>query len=558
MPTVTDQHLTLYDIKVNGVAIDPEIGASISEIRVVDYLALPDLCTFTVGFESGEETSETKPIDKHPFPIGAELVVSLSEREELQTHVVFEGQIVTLEPQFSSGGAELTVRAFDRSHLLNRSRKVRTFQQVTASDIVKKIVGEHGLSPQVDATRTTFKFMQQDNETDLDFIWRLANRIGFEFFVDGTKATFRKVGSGTPIELEWPVELHDFRSRLTGVQQVSEVTVRAWDPKNKQTLIGKASSPRQTASIGVPRSKVTDLKGPASIMIPTEPTADQAEADTLAQAMLDRLANAYVSADGTCFGNPKIRAGQMVKIKGVGKNFGGTYRVQSSHHTLQGGSAYMTEFSSTAVQTITGAVGAGRPQEWAGQLVIGLVTNNQDPDKMGRVRVKYPSLDDQQEGWWARVLVPHAGANRGLMMLPKVGDEVLVAFEHADTTRPFVLGSLYNGRDKPPKDFADPDGSLAIASDKHVIVSSKEEMRFTSNGDLTLKVAGKGQATMTYDQSLKVDAKMNIDLKAGTQLTIKGGMISVQSNGPLEIKGNPVTIDGGAMVSIKGALVNLG
>jgi uncharacterized protein involved in type VI secretion and phage assembly len=558
MPTLTDQHLTLYDLVIDGRAIDPKIASSISEIRVVDYLALPDLCTFTVGFESGVSSSDSQPIDKHPFPIGADIVVKLSEREELQTHVVFEGQIVTLEPQFSSGGAELTVRAFDRSHLLNRSRKVRTFQDVTASDIVKKVVGEYSLSPDVEATQTTFKFMQQDNETDLDFIWRLANRIGFEFFVDGKKAKFRKAGSGTPIELEWPDELHDFRSRLTGVQQVSEVNVRAWDAKNKQTIIGKATSPRQTASIGVQRSKVTNLGGHSSIMIPTEPTMNQGEATTLAQAMLDRLANAYVSADGTCFGNPKIRAGEMVKIKGVGQSFGGTYRVQSSHHTLQGGGAYMTEFSSTAVQTITGAVGASRPQEWAGQLVIGVVTNNKDPDKMGRVRVKYPTLDDQKEGWWARVLVPHAGSGRGLMMLPKVGDEVLVGFEHADTTRPFVLGSLYNGREQPPQDFADPDGSLAIASDKHVIVSSKEEMRFTSNGDLTLKVAGKGQATMTYDQSLKVDAKMNIDLKAGTQLTIKGGMISVQSNGPLEIKGNPVTIDGGAMVSIKGAMVNLG
>jgi phage protein D len=566
MPAVlTEKQRSLYSVLLNGVEIDPKYLTRLHEIRVVDYLTLPDLCTFTVGFDAAQSGSDKHPIDDHPFKIGTALEVRLGARAELAKATVFKGDIVTLEPQFMSGGAELTVRAFDRSHLLNRSRKVRTFQDMTASAIVSKVVNEGGLTPKVTATHTTFPFMQQDNETDLDFIWRLANRIGFEFVVDDKVAEFRPIGSTPPIELEWPRQVRDFRPRLTGIQQVEKVTVRSWDAASKRVTVGEAASPHQVAEIGASRSGTVSAFGSKShMLIPTEPTADVGEAKDLAQAMLDRLANAYVGADGACPGNPKVRAGAMVKIRGVGTQFGGTYRVQSSNHVLQGGGAYNTEFSTTAIQTLTGAVAAGRPQDFSRQLVIGIVTNNDDPEKMGRVRVKYPALDDQQEGWWARVVVPHAGADRGMMMLPKKGDEVLVGFEHDDTTRPLVIGSLFNGVEKPPEGFLDKEGSLAIHSAKHVIVKSGAEMKFHSTGDLTLEV--KGKAAMTYGQdltadikqNLKVAANMSIELKSGSQLTIKGGMISVQSNGPLEIKGNPVTIDGGPMVSIKGGMVNLG
>jgi uncharacterized protein len=330
MPTATptEKQRALFSVLLNGVEIDPKYLTRLHEIRVVDYLTLPDLCTFTVGFAPARRGSDKHPIDDHPFKIGTALEVKLGARAELAKQTVFKGQIVTLEPQFMSGGAELTVRAFDRSHLLNRSRKVRTFQDMTASAIVTKIVQEHKLKPKVTSTKTKFPFMQQDNETDLDFVWRLANRIGFEFLVDDKTAEFRPIGSTAPIELEWPREVRDFRPRLTGIQQVESVTVRSWDAKSKRVTVGEAGTPNQVAEIGAKRSTtVNAFSNPSQILIPTEPTADAGEAKELAQAMLDRLANAYVGADGACPGNPKVRAGAMVKIRGVGTQFGGTYRV---------------------------------------------------------------------------------------------------------------------------------------------------------------------------------------------------------------------------------------
>jgi uncharacterized protein involved in type VI secretion and phage assembly len=263
----------------------------------------------------------------------------------------------------------------------------------------------------------------------------------------------------------------------------------------------------------------------------------------------------------------------MVKVSGVGNKFSGTYRVQSSNHVLSGGSTYQTEFSSTAIQTLTGVMAASRPPEFGSQLVVGIVTNNQDPDKMGRVRVKYPALGDEHEGWWARVVTPSAGNERGLMMLPVVDEEVLVGFEHDDTTRPYVIGSLFNGKDKPGDELTiDQDGSYVMRSDKKMIMRSKEEFKLSSDGDMTLEI--KGAATWKFSKDRKDDisqnlefkagssitgeASMNLSLKAGAQLTIKGAQISIESSGPLQLKGNPVDINGGSMVNISGAMINLG
>ena len=118
----------------------------------------------------------------------------LGAREQQAPQVLFKGDVVSLEPTFGAGGCALIVNAYDRAHLLHRSRQVRVFQNQTATDVVKKVVGEQGLAFEGDSSGDPHDFIQQDNETDWDFIWRLAERCGFEFVVEDQKAYFRKPG----------------------------------------------------------------------------------------------------------------------------------------------------------------------------------------------------------------------------------------------------------------------------------------------------------------------------------------------------------------------------
>jgi uncharacterized protein involved in type VI secretion and phage assembly len=82
--------------------------------------------------------------------------------------------------------------------------------------------------------------------------------------------------------------------------------------------------------------------------------------------------------------------------------------------------------------------------------VIGIVTDNKDPSKLGRVKLKIPVLSDQDATYWCPIVMLGAGKNRGWFFIPEKDDEVLVMFEHGDLNRPLVVGALWNGKDKPP------------------------------------------------------------------------------------------------------------
>jgi len=82
--------------------------------------------------------------------------------------------------------------------------------------------------------------------------------------------------------------------------------------------------------------------------------------------------------------------------------------------------------------------------------LIGIVTDNKDPSKLGRVKLKIPILSEQDSTYWCPIIMLGAGKNRGWFYIPEKDDEVLVMFEHGDVNRPLVVGALWNGKDKPP------------------------------------------------------------------------------------------------------------
>ena len=258
---------------VDGREVDDQLTRRIREVRVLNYLRLPDVCTFTASFPKGQD-GQPEPIDQQPFQIGSQLEIRLGAREALTTTSLFKGQIVTLEPTFGAGGVELLVRGLDRSHVLLRSRRVRTFQNQTSSDIVSKVVQEAGFTPDCDASGEPHEFVQQNNESDWDFIWRLADRVGFEFVVEDRIAHFRKPTPEGAIELEWPTVLHSFTPRITAIQQVQQVTLLAQDPMTKQAIDVSVSSPDQIAQIGLDRQTVAAAFGDATAHIATEPVGE--------------------------------------------------------------------------------------------------------------------------------------------------------------------------------------------------------------------------------------------------------------------------------------------
>jgi len=192
-------------------------------------------------------------------------------------------------------------------------------------------------------------------------------------------------------------------------------------------------------------------------------------------------------------------------------------------------------------------------------VAIAVVTNNRDPDGLGRVKVKLPWIADQAETDWARVVSPMAGKGRGLYFLPEVDDEVLVAFEHGNPDTPYVLGALWNAKDKPPESNADGKNNLrairsrsghvirltdtdqagkieiidASAKNTIVIDTKSNAITITADADITiqstggkLKLTGNG-IEVSSKAAVKIEAAQNMDLKAGAQMSVKGTVVKL-------------------------------
>ena len=561
--------LDLAEVLIEG---NPVKGELIQEVRVQDSLSLPS--TFSITFAPRDLGRGVDPLGVEGVDpsIGAEVAVSLGAPRDTRKQLLIKGEITALEPMYGPEGIRLVATGYDKSHRLHRNRKTRTFQQMTASQIVAKVTSEAKVTTQAEATTAKHEFFQQNNETDWELIQRLASMLEYEVvMVDGV-LRFRKIPESAPqpLELEYggnavngAVRLHSFYPRATAAQQVKEVVVRGWDPEQKKEIVATAPVKQRGSKIGISRDEVVGKFGGGVITIADAPVVTIDDARGLAQSIASYLGHGFVGAFGTCEGNPRVRAGTTLKIKGLGAEFSGTYRVSASTHAYGGG--YNTTFEVLG-RSPRDLLDLARPvtrNTWGESLVVGVVTNNRDPDKGARVRVKYPALDDQNEGAWARVVGAGGGPDKGQLMMPLAGDEVLVGFEGGDPHKPYVLGGLWNGKDKtkghlnPVSPDSPPDGSYVLRSPKLIDMHAIDNIVIKTDKDMTVEV--KGKSTETVEKTQEVTVKQSFKLDATTELTLKCGQASIvlKQDGTITIKGGNITVEGQIGATVKGTKVDV-
>ena len=184
-------------------------------------------------------------------------------------------------------------------------------------------------------------------------------------------------------------------------------------------------------------------------------------------------------------------------------------------------------------------------------VTVGIVTNNQDPAELGRVKVQFPWLSDSEESHWARVATPMAGAGRGLYCLPEVDDEVLVAFEHGRPDFPYVVGALWNGRDAPPETNADGENNTRTLKSR-----SGHTIRLDdTNGNETIEIidaSAQNSITIhTADNSITLSAQGDITLQSSS------GKLILQGNG-IEINSQTdIALTAGPEISLQAGVINL-
>jgi len=192
-------------------------------------------------------------------------------------------------------------------------------------------------------------------------------------------------------------------------------------------------------------------------------------------------------------------------------------------------------------------------------VVVGIVTNNKDTEKLGRVKVKIPRLSGEDESNWARVTSFMAGKERGAFFLPEVDDEVLVAFEYGDINMPYVIGSLWNGKDVPPENNSDGKNNIRVIRSRSGHVITLDD----SDGSEQIKIMDKTQKNMiiidTKNNKISIKSDKDIELSAPNgKVTIEAMDIVTKSTASTKIEAtSSVDVKASGNLNIKGAMVNI-
>lgn len=190
-------------------------------------------------------------------------------------------------------------------------------------------------------------------------------------------------------------------------------------------------------------------------------------------------------------------------------------------------------------------------------LAVGVVTDNKDPDKLARVRVKLPWYADGDTSYWARSAMPMAGDGRGTYFIPEIGDEVLIGAENGDPSHLYVLGMLWNGKSAPP---ATNDGKN---NDRLIKSRAGHLLRFNDDDakpEVELTLADNKRVVLDKDGITIDDAQGNtitiksssgaIEVTAGQQLTMKAANISIEATASINIKSSGTLTLKGSVVQI--------
>ena len=371
---------------------------------------------------------------------GAALRVTLALRQV----PLFEGEVAAVEHEYGPDAGRLVrVRALDRLAALRRARPLRAYQDTSVAAVARELCADAGLQVQSHVDGPALARVLRLGEDDLTLLGRLAARAGIALTVRGDVLHLHGPdGIGAPVRLGLGRELREARVVVDGTAAYDRVDVSGWDTATAEQRHGVAGSARTPAG----RPRASSDAGPGAgdgVLAGAAVTAD-AEADAAAQALLDTRAAATATLWAVAEGDPQLRPGTVVEVDGLAADVTGAYCLTAVTHHVDDRAGYTCELSSAPPDPPTGTGDAA-----TGTLaVLGVVSDVDDPDGLGRVALTLPAYGDVATGWLP-VVCPSAGPDRGLASLPDVGDRVLALLDRADPAHGSVVGGLY-GTDTPP------------------------------------------------------------------------------------------------------------
>ncbi len=354
-----------------------------------------------------------------------------------QDQSLFRGMVTAVELKYTSyQSCFVYLRGHDPLYALARRYPIRAHFEMSIVDLARELVGELGIDVEATISGPVRQTLVQHNQSDLQLLRRATDSEGVYFQLRGNQLQlFTLDGTGEQLGLALGRDLLSVEIEVNAGSACGAVDVRAWDPWLMEMRQGQAAAvPGSNSSLFSPSED-------ASLMLPNRVAQSDEQAQAWAQGLLDRRIAGERVLRGVAEGNTGLQPGLGIEVQGVPRQVSGPYVLVSVNHVIDGRQGYVCEIDSTPPPTPSGA-------EAATATTYGVVSHVADPEGLARVRAVLPTFDEFETDW-LDVVMPAAGADKGLIALPDIGDRVLLLLVNGDPAQGVVLGGVY-GSQSPP------------------------------------------------------------------------------------------------------------
>ncbi len=351
-----------FTILVDKQDLVSKLFLEISSVQVDNMLDGADRFSFTVNGAFDSKLREFQYMEDL-FSFGKPVVIHFGYQNASKPKLMHRGIVTGVQTSFPSAGMpQINVSGYDLSYCMTKGKRSENWTNKKDSDVATLIATKHGLDPKVEDTRVVHPKTEQSQESDYQFLKKLAERNGFEITVFDRDFCFRRPSNDKEavIVLEWGKGLMSFSPEINIAEQISTVEVRGWDVARKTEFVGKAKQGDELGRAGGERSGAEVLKAvcrDAGELKVRVPVFSQEQADQMARAILKKRSEMFVTGSGESIGVPDIMADTNIELRGIGNRFSRTYYVEQTTHTINT-SGYKTTFKvkDTTIKVKGGAI----------------------------------------------------------------------------------------------------------------------------------------------------------------------------------------------------------
>ncbi len=568
--TATD--VTNYEIILSSETISPASGV----LSVVILKGLNRIASAEIIFTDANHEEEEFPWSNKDFTKpGTTVEIKAGYHDESKT--VFKGIIVRQHLRINKKSTVLIVECKDKAIKMATIRRSAYFADMKDSDVMTQLIGDGGLTADVSATTVQHKELVQYNCSDWDFIIARAEMNGMVVAnMDGSIKIMKPASAGMPVvTATYPSNIFEFDADMDARTQHKQVKAITWNAADQETIEEISSEPSLLLNGDVTGTDLADAVAGKDFEVFHSGHIMQDELKAWADAKLIKSRLSKIRGRVKIQGDGKVNPGDVVALEGVGARFAGNVMAVAVRHEISKGNWYTdiqfgqsAEWYSTEMEIDDKPAAAMMPVIHG--LQIGIVTAlENDPENEFRIKVRVPIINKSDEGVWSRLATPDAGNNRGIVIRPEVGDEVIIGFINDDPRDAIVLGCLHSSKNAAPieaKDDNHQKGWVTRSEMKIMLDDDKKTILITTAAENKIQLSEDEKSILIQDQNgnkiemnsdgITMESCKDVKIKATGDIKLEGINIESKASAGYKAQGSAsAELSSSATTTVKGSVV---